>query len=131
MEKSIENQARNFYIFWNKMLGYPGIDIANKLIENFTKHQKFTFGKYKNMYVCHVIMLDGQYITWCLKNLSWFQDFMNNESIALYNAKLKRYYLGGYGFTVYPGGSIEEHTNKGDTYDSDFIHYAINKLNTY
>lgn len=48
--------------------------------------RKFIFGKYKGKYIKDIIISDTQYITWSMKNVSWF--WFNTEEVQLYKQQL-------------------------------------------
>ena len=50
------------------------------------KGRKFLFGKYKGKYINDVIVNDTQYITWSMKNVSWF--WFNHDEVELYKKQL-------------------------------------------
>ena len=52
-----------------------------------SKGRKFFFGKYKGKYIKDIIVNDTQYITWSMKNVSWF--WYNNEEVELYKKQFK------------------------------------------
>ena len=52
------------------------------------KGRKFFFGKYKGCYIKDIIINDTQYITWSMKNISWF--WYNHEEVELYKKQLKK-----------------------------------------
>ena len=60
--ESIEERARNLKVFYWHMLGYPGINLATKLINHFCHYHKFTFGKWKGKCIGEIMMIDFQYI---------------------------------------------------------------------
>ncbi len=49
--------------------------------------RKFFFGKYKGSLIKDIIVKDTQYITWTMKNISWF--WYNNEEVELYKQQLR------------------------------------------
>ena len=93
MNATIEERARNLKVFYWHMLGYPGINLATKLINHFCHYHKFTFGKWKGKCIGEIMMIDFQYIKWCIDNIPSFE--MNEEEKALYNTSWK-YSVGGY-----------------------------------
>ena len=101
------------------MLGYPGINLAKELINHFCHYHKFTFGKWKGEYIGEIMMIDFQYIKWCIDNIPQFE--MNKEEKALYNTSWK-YNIGGYTSELDCGYT---YTKDGDTYDIDFINREI------
>ena len=115
----IEERARNFKLFYCRMLGYPGINLAKELINHFCHYHKFTFGKWKGEYIGEIMMIDFQYIKWCIDNIPQFE--MNKEEKALYNTSWK-YNIGGYTSELDCGYT---YTKDGDTYDIDFINREI------
>ena len=119
--KTIEERARNLKIFYWHMLGYPGINLAEKLINHFCHYHKFTFGKWKGKCIGEIMMIDFQYIKWCIDNISSFE--MNEEEKALYNTSWK-YSVGGY-TSEFINGYIDTYTKDGDTYDKDLIDKEI------
>ena len=119
--KTVEEKARNLKLFYWHMLGYPGISIVKKLINHFCNYHKFTFGKWKGKCIGEVMMIDFQYITWCIDNIPSFE--MNEEEKALYNTSWK-YSVGGY-TSEFINGYIDTYTKNGDTYDKDLIDKEI------
>ena len=113
--KTIEEKARNLKLFYWYMLGYPGINTAKELINHFCHYHKFTFGKYKGKCIGEIMMIDFQYIKWCIDNIPSFE--MNEEEKALYDASWK-HSIGGYTYDI---GSGYTYTNDGDIYDRDLI----------
>ena len=118
---SIEESARNLKVFYWHMLGYPGINLAKKLINHFCHYHKFTFGKWKGKCIGEIMMIDFQYIKWCIDNIPSFE--MNEEEKALYNTSWK-YSVGGY-TSEFINGYIDTYTKNGDTYDKDLIDKEI------
>lgn len=51
------------------------------------KGRIFKFGKYKGCYIKDIIINDTQYITWSMKNVSWF--WFNREEVELYKKQLR------------------------------------------
>ena len=51
------------------------------------KGRKFKFGKYKGCYIKDIIINDTQYITWSMKNVSWF--WFNRDEVELYKKQLR------------------------------------------
>lgn len=119
--KTIEERARNLKVFYWHMLGYPGINLATKLINHFCHYHKFTFGKWKGKCIGEIMMIDFQYIKWCIDNIPSFE--MNEEEKALYNTSWK-YSVGGY-TSEFINGYIDTYTKNGDTYDKDLIDKEI------
>ena len=119
MNATIEERARNLKVFYWHMLGYPGINLATKLINHFCHYHKFTFGKWKGKCIGEIMMIDFQYIKWCIDNIPSFE--MNEEEKALYNTSWK-YNVGGYVYEVINGNT---YTKDGDTYDKDLINKEI------
>ena len=119
--KTIEENARNLKVFYWHMLGYPGINLATKLINHFCHYHKFTFGKWKGKCIGEIMMIDFQYIKWCIDNIPSFE--MNEEEKALYNTSWK-YSVGGY-TSEFINGYIDTYTKNGDTYDKDLIDKEI------
>ena len=117
--------AKQFYIFWHKMCGYPGLCDAKKLIRKFTDNNKFDFGKYKGRFIADIIMADRQYIKWCIGNLSSFK--LTEAEKALFNAGEKGYRIGGEGTEII-GNSCFSYEIKGDSYDKEFIDKELLKL---
>ena len=117
--KTIEDKARNLKVFYWNMCGYPGINLAKELINHFCHYHKFTFGKWKGKCIGEIIMIDLQYIEWCIDNVPLFE--MNEEEKALYNTTWK-YNIGGYTCDINCGYT---YTKDGDTYDIDFINREI------
>ena len=117
--KTVEEKARNLKLFYWHMCGYPGISIAKKLINHFCNYHKFTFGKWKGKYIGEVMMIDFQYITWCIDNVPSFE--MNEEENALYNTSWK-HNVGGYTCGLNYGYTYDKNE---DTYDRDFINKEI------
>ena len=115
----IEERARNLKLFYWNMRGYPGINLAKELINHFCHYHKFTFGKWKGEYIGEIMMIDFQYIKWCIDNIPQFE--MNKEEKALYNTSWK-YNIGGYTSELDCGYT---YTKDGDTYDIDFINREI------
>ena len=121
MNATIEERARNLKVFYWHMLGYPGINLAKKLINHFCHYHKFTFGKWKGKCIGEIMMVDFQYIKWCIDNIPSFE--MNEEEKALYNTSWK-YSVGGY-TSEFINGYIDTYTKNGDTYDKDLIDKEI------
>ena len=115
----IEERARNLKLFYWNMRGYPGINLAKELINHFCHYHKFTFGKWKGEYIGEIMMIDFQYIKWCIDNIPLFE--MNEEEKALYDTSWK-YNIGGYTSELDCGYT---YTKDGDTYDIDFINREI------
>ena len=124
--KSIEERARNLKLFYWSMLGYPGINLAKELINHFCHYHKFTFGQYKGKCIGEIMMVDFQYIKWCIDNIPSFE--MNEEEKALYNTSWK-YSVGGY-TSEFINGYIDSYNKDGDTYDIDFINKEIELMET-
>ena len=101
------------------MVGYPGINLAKELINHFCHYNKFTFGKWKGKCIGEIMMIDFQYIKWCIDNIPQFE--MNKEEKALYNTSWK-HNIGGYTSELDCGYT---YTKDGDTYDRDFINREI------
>ena len=101
------------------MVGYPGINLAKELINHFCHYHKFTFGKWKGKCIGEIMMIDFQYIKWCIDNIPLFE--MNEEEKVLYNTSWK-YNIGGYTSEFNCGYT---YTKDGDTYDIDFINREI------
>lgn len=55
-----------------------------------SKGRKFLFGKYKGRYIKDIIINDTQYITWSMKNISWF--WYNKEEVELYKKQIRNGY---------------------------------------
>jgi len=55
---------------------------------NKQKDRKFFFGKYKGKYIKDIIVSDTQYITWSMKNVSWF--WYNQDEVELYKKMLSK-----------------------------------------
>ena len=121
MNATIEERARNLKVFYWHMLGYPGINLAKRLINHFCHYHKFTFGKWKGKCIGEIMMIDFQYIKWCIDNIPSFE--MNEEEKALYNTSWK-YSVGGY-TSEFINGYIDTYTKNGDTYDKDLIDKEI------
>ena len=119
--KTIEEKARNLKVFYWNMCGYPGINLAKELINHFCHYHKFTFGKWKGKCIGEIMMIDFQYIKWCIDNIPSFE--MNEEEKALYNTSWK-YSVGGY-TSEFINGYIDTYTKNGDTYDKDLIDKEI------
>ena len=117
--KTIEEKARNLKLFYWSTCGYPGINIAKELINHFCHYHKFTFGKWKGKCIGEIMMIDLQYIMWCIDNIPLFE--MNEEEKALYNTTWK-HNTGGYTSEFNCGYT---YTKDGDTYDRDFINREI------
>ena len=115
--KTIEEKARNLKLFYWNMCGYPGINLAKELINHFCHYHKFTFGKWKGKCIGEIMMIDFQYIKWCIDNIPSFE--MNEEEKALYNTSWK-YSAGGY-TSEFINSYIDTYTKDGDTYDKDLI----------
>ena len=115
----IEERARNLKLFYWRMVGYPGINLAKELINRFCHYHKFTFGKWEGKYIGEIMMIDFQYIKWCIDNISQFE--MNEEEKALYDTSWK-YNIGGYTSELDCGYT---YTKDGDTYDRNFINREI------
>ena len=119
--KSIEERARNLKVFYWKMRGYPGVNLAKELINHFCHYHKFTFGKWKGECIGEIMMTDLQYIKWCIDKIPTFK--MNEEENALYNTSWK-YSVGGY-TSEFINGYMGTYTIDGDTYDKDLIDEEI------
>ena len=117
--KTIEERARNLKVFYWKMLGCPGVNLAKELINQFCHYHKFNFGKYEGKCIGEIMMMNFQYIKWCIDNIPSFE--MNEEETALYNTSWK-YNVGGYVYEVING---DAYTKDGDTYDIDLINEEI------
>lgn len=117
--KTIEEKASNLKLFYWNMRGYPGINLAKELINHFCHYHKFTFGKWKGKCIGEIMMIDFQYIMWCIDNIPLFE--MNEEEKALYNTSWK-HNIGGYTCEFNCGYT---YTKDGDTYDRDFINSEI------
>ena len=117
--KSIEERARNLKVFYWKMCGYPGVNLAKELINHFCHYHKFTFGKWKGECIGEIMMTDLQYIKWCIDKIPTFK--MNEEENALYNTSWK-YSVGGYTYDTLNGYT---YTNEGDVYDRYIISREI------
>ena len=115
----IEEKARNLKLFYWNMCGYHGINLAKELINHFCHYHKFTFGKWKGKCIGEIMMIDLQYIMWCIDNIPLFE--MNEEEKALYNTSWK-YNIGGYTSELDCGYT---YTKDGDTYDREFINREI------
>lgn len=120
--KTIEKRARNLKLFYWKMCGYPGVNLAKELINHFCHYHKFTFGKWKGEYIGEIMMTDLQYITWCIDKVPAFE--MNEEEKALYNTSWK-YSVGGYTSEFIYGCYMGTYTKDGDTYNQDLIDEEI------
>lgn len=116
---NIEEKARNLKLFYWNMRGYPGINLAKELINYFCNYHKFTFGKWKGKCIGEIMMIDFQYIKWCIDNIPLFE--MNKEENVLYNTSWK-YNIGGY---ICEPNCGYTYTKDGDTYDIDFINKEI------
>ena len=103
------------------MLGYPGINLATELINHFCHYHKFTFGKWKGKCIGEIMMIDFQYIKWCIDNIPAFK--MNEEEKALYSTSWK-YSVGGY-TSEFINGYIDTYTKGGDRYDKGLIDKEI------
>lgn len=51
--------------------------------------RKFFFGKYKGKFIKDIIVSDTQYITWTMKNVTWF--WYNKEEVDLYKQQFKNH----------------------------------------
>lgn len=122
--KSIEERARNLKLFYWSMLGSPGINLAKELINRFCHYHKFAFGQYKDKCIGEIMMIDLQYIKWCLDNIPSFE--MNKEEKALCDTDWK-YNAGGY-TDEFINGYTGTYTKDCDTYDKDFITKEIELL---
>ena len=54
--------------------------------DEYKNGRKFYFGKYKGRYIKEIIVEDTQYITWSMKNVSWF--WFNKEEVELYKEQI-------------------------------------------
>ena len=108
------------------MLGYPGVNLAKELINQFCHYHEFIFGKWKGKYIGEIMMIDFQYIKWCIDNIPSFD--MNEEEKALYNTSWK-YNAGGY-TSEFINGYTGTYTKDDDTYDIDFINKEIELMKT-
>ena len=116
-----EERARNLKVFYWKMLGCPGVDLAKELINHFCHYHKFTFGKWKGKCIGEIMMTDFQYVKWCIDSIPSFE--MNEEEKALYSTSWK-YSVGGY-ISEFINCYTGTYTNDGDTYDIDLINEEI------
>lgn len=123
--KTIEDKAINLKLFYWKMRGHPGINLAKELINHFCHYHRFTFGKWKGKCIGEVMMMDFQYITWCIDNIPSFE--MNEEEKALYDTSWK-HNIGGY-TCEFNCGYI--YSKDGDTYDRDYINNEIKLIETW
>lgn len=117
--KTIEEKARNLKVFYWKMSGYPGVSLAKDLINHFCHYHKFTFGQYKGKCIGEIMMIDYQYVMWCINKVPTFK--LNEEENALLNTSWK-YHVGGYTTNLTFG---DTYTIEGDTYDKDIIDEEI------
>ena len=124
--KSIEERARNLKLFYWSMLGYPGINLAKKLINHFCHYHKFTFGQYKGKCIGEIMMVDFQYIKWCIDNIPSFE--INEEEKALYNTSWKCD-EGGY-TDEFINGYTDTYTKDSETYDKDLSNKEIGLMET-
>lgn len=97
LRDNLELRARNLKLYCWDMLGYPGEITAIQLINHFCRYHKFDFGKYRNRYVGEIMMIDPQYIKWCIENVSSFR--LNKEEEALLNTSWK-YSVSGYRWDI-------------------------------
>lgn len=114
--------AKQYYVFWHKMLGYPGIHTATDLIREFTRNRRLEFGKYRGRHVADIIMADRQYIQWCIDNVPAFK--LTAEENALFKAGTDGCRIGGYTSEII-GDTCYSYETPGDTYDAEFIESAI------
>ena len=117
--ETIEKRARNSKLFYWSMLGYPGVNLSKELLNHFCHDHEFTFGKWKGKCVGEIMMIDFQYIKWCIDNIPSFE--MNEEEKALYSTSWK-YNVGGYTSDIAIG---DTYTKDGDTYDRYIISREI------
>lgn len=118
LKKDLKLRARNLFLFWNKMLGYPGIVTATQLVNNFAGNRKFTFGQYKGNGIGDIIFTDRQYVEWCLNNIPSFK--LNEREQVLFDTDT-HYTICGSSTVFNRGGYIETYHYDGDTYDSNLI----------
>lgn len=121
LKDDLKLRARNLFLFWIKMLGYPGQAIAIELVNNFAGNRKLWFGQYKGNYIGEIIFLDKQYIKWCLDNIPFFK--LNNMEQILFDTSQK-IDLGG-SITEFGNGICESYDRPGETYDSELINLEI------
>lgn len=117
--KTIEETARNLKLFYWNMRGYHGINLAKELINHFCHYHKFAFGKWKGKCIGEIMMIDYQYVMWCIDKVPTFK--LNEEENALLNTSWK-YDMGGYTTNLTFG---DTYTIEGDTYDQDLIDEEI------
>lgn len=85
--------AKNIYLYYYSMLGYPGAEIAIQLANKFTGDEVIKFGKYEGNYLGEIILLDPQYIQWLLENTKFT---LSENATLLYDMTKHGFYVGGY-----------------------------------
>lgn len=93
LRDNLELRARNLKLFYWGMFSYPGETTAIQLINYFCHYHKFDFGRYRNRYIGEIMIIDTQYIEWCIENVPSFK--MNKEEESLLNTSWK-HSVGGY-----------------------------------
>ena len=121
---SIEYRAINIKNFYYKMLGYPGIYDAKKLIEYFCGDYTFSFGKYKGIKIGEVMCFDMDYVVWVRDNLKHV--LFNDNILALLNAFDNGFNVGGWSYSVL---SNEDTDIPGDFVDYNLINLELETIN--
>jgi len=117
LKNNLKLRARNLYLYYYKLLGYPGYSDAVELVNHFSGNRKFDFGKYKGKGIGDIIFLDRQYIRWCLNNIPTFK--LNEREQILFDTDTKISF-GGYTMEITSGG-CQSYEHEGDTYDLELI----------
>lgn len=121
---SIEYRAINIKNFYYKILGYPGIYDAKKLIECFCGDCTFSFGKYKGIKIGKVMCFDMDYVVWVRDNLKHV--LFNDNILSLLNAFDNGFNVGGWSYSVL----INEDTDiPGDFVDYNLISLELETIN--
>lgn len=123
LKDDLKTRARNLFLFWAKMIGYPGYSTAIELVNKFAGNHKFAFGQYKNKGIGEIIFLDRHYISWCLKNISTFK--LSKREQILFDTDTS-YSIGGSVTSFTRENGVESYYYDGDTYDNDLIDLEIN-----
>lgn len=109
LRNNLELRARNLKLYYWREL----CNNALRLINHFCHYHKFDFGKYKDRYVGEIIMIDTQYVEWCVKNVPTFK--LNKEEETLLNTSWE-YSIGGWRCNRY-----DTWESSGDWYDLKLI----------
>lgn len=93
MTTDIIKEARILKDNYYKMLGYPGISQAEKLIDDFCGNRRFSFGKHNGETISSVIIYDRQYIKWCIQNVPKFS--LSDKEQAMFDCFKEGYKIKG------------------------------------